>query len=180
MRLTSVVFLCALVSGCGVTAPTYVTQAKSQSVLVNGKLKPATVGAFTARDPAFEHLTVRGNPLTLGSGTASNEVRHALESELSQAGLLARTSGVQITGTLLKNELNGRGFAEGMADVSVEFVVTRDGRETFRGTKSKTNTWASSFVGAKAIPAAAQGYEQTIGDLVADLVADQSFQAALQ
>src|SRR5512133_1955412 len=102
MRLSAVVLLCALVSGCGVTAPTYTAQPRSQSVLVNGQLKPATVGTFAARDPALEHLTVRGNPLTLGSGTASNEVRHALETELSQAGLLARASGVQITGTLLK------------------------------------------------------------------------------
>jgi hypothetical protein len=180
MRLLLIVALCALVSACGVTAPTYTSQPRSQSVLVNGHFAPAVVGAFTAKDPALEHLSVRGNPLSLASGTATAEIRHALETELSQAHLLAKDSQTQVTGTLLKNELNGRGFSEGMADVSVEFVVTRNGQETFRATKSKTNTWPSSFVGAKAIPAAAQGYEQTVADLVGDLIADPAFQAALQ
>ena len=59
-------------------------------------------------------------------------------------------------------------------------MVTRNGQETYRATKSKSNTWPSSFVGAKAIPAAAQGYERTIADLVAELIADPAFQAALR
>jgi hypothetical protein len=180
MRLLSIVALCALVSACGITAPTYTSQPRSQSVLVNGHLTPAMVGAFTAKDPALEHLSVRGNTVTLASGTATAEIKHALEVELSQAGLLAKDSATQVTGALLKNELNGKGFSEGSAAVSVEFVVMRNGQETFRATKSKTNTWPSSFVGAKAIPAAAQGYEQTIADLIADLIADPAFQAALR
>ena len=180
MRLLAIIALCALVSACGVSAPTYTSQPRSQSILVNGHFTPALVGTFTAKDPSLEHLSVRGNTVTLASGSATAEIKHALETELSQAGLLAKDSALQVTGTLLRNELNGRGFTEGSADVSVEFVVTRGGQETFRATKSKSNTWPSSFVGAKAIPAAAQGYEQTISDLVADLIADPAFQAALR
>ena len=75
------------------------------------------------------------------TGSSSGDIRQALELELSRAGLLSTDSATRITGTLMENELDGRGFSEGRAAIAVEFVVHREGREAYRATKSVQNTW---------------------------------------
>lgn len=180
MRVLLMVVMCGVISACAVPAPKYVAKPQSQSILRNNGLEHATIGNFAAKEPGLEQLTIRGNPLTSATGTFSGDIRQALETELRQAGLLATDQKVTITGTLLTNELDGRGISQGDASISMEFVVQHEGVEAWRGVKMASNTWKSSFIGAKAIPAASQGYVQTIGKLIAELVADPAFQAALK
>lgn len=180
MRFIAIAASCVLLSACAISGPKYDAQPQNQATLRNGGFQPAMVGAFAASDPKLEKLTIRGNPLVASTGTSSGDIRQALELELSRAGLLSADASTRITGTLKENDLNGRGVSEGSASVAVEFVVHRGEQETYRATKSVQNTWESSFVGAKAIPAASQGYVRTIEKLVASLVADPDFQAALK
>lgn len=180
MRFIIIAVSCVLLSACAIAPPSYTAQPQNQSTLRNGGFQSATVGSFTANDPELEKLTIRGNTLVSSTGSSSGDIRQALELELSRAGLLSADSSTRITGTLKENELEARGFSEGRASIAVEFVVQRQGREAYRATKSVKNTWESSFVGAKAIPAAAQGYMATIEKLVTALVADPAFQNALQ
>lgn len=179
-RTGVIVLSCLALSACAIAQPKYSPQPQVQSTLRNGNFESIGVGSISANDPSLETLTIRGNPLTPTSGTFSGDIRQALELELSRAGLLLPASQVQISGMLMKNELDGRGMSEGHASVAVEFIVRKDGKETFRSTKTADNSWPSSFVGAKAIPAAAQGYVQTVEKLVTTLVADPGFQAAIR
>lgn len=180
MRELCVLVLCGVLSACAVPAPRYVAQPQNQSMLQTSGLRQAAVGNFSAKDPDLEHLTIRGNPLSSSTGTSSGDIRQALETELRQAGLLSTDPTVMITGTLLSNELDGRGISEGNASISVEFVVQRNGTEAWRAVKTASHIWESFFSGAKAVPAASQGYVDTIGKLVAELLQDPGFQAALK
>jgi hypothetical protein len=180
MRFIAAIMGCALLSACAIQAPKYVAQPQSQSILKNGGLGHVSMGTFSAREPGLERLSIRGNPLTPTTGTFSGDIRQALESELRQAGLLGLDQQTTIGGTLVTNELNGRGLSKGYATIAMDFFVVRDGHEVWRGTKTVSNTWDSSFFGAKAIPAASQGYVESIGKLVAELVSDAGFQDALK
>lgn len=180
MRLLATALVCAALSSCAITTPKYSTQPQNQSVLRNGGFQHAAVGPFTASDKDLESLTIRGNPLVPSSGTFSGDIRQALETELERAGLLSPDAATRITGTLQENELDGRGMSEGHASISVEFVVQRGDREVYRATKKADHAWPSSFIGAKAIPAASQGYVRTTEKLIAALVADAAFQEALK
>lgn len=180
LRTAVIVISCVALSACAIATPKYSPQPQVQSTLRNGEFQPVALGQIAASEPSLESLTIRGTPLTPSTGSFTGDIRQALELELSQAGLLLPDSGTSVSGTLLKNDLNGRGMSEGHASVSVEFVVHRDGTESFRSTKTIDHSWPSSFVGAKAIPAAAQGYVQTVEKLVATLVADPAFQKAIK
>lgn len=180
MRFIAIAASCVLLSACAISGPRYDAQPQNQAILRNGGFQSASVGPFTASSPKLEKLTIRGNPLVASTGSSSGDIRQALELELSRAGLLSADASTRITGMLTENELDGRGISEGNASISVEFVVQRGEREVYRATKSARNTWKSSFVGAKAIPAASQGYTRTIEQLVAALVADPQFQGALK
>lgn len=180
IRTAVIVLSCVALSACAIGTPRYSPQPQVQSVLRNGDFQSIALGEISANEPSLESITIRGTPLTPSTGSFTGDIRQALELELSQAGLLLPGSGARISGTLLKNDLDGRGMSEGHASVSVEFVVHRDGTESFRSTKTADNRWPSSFVGAKAIPAAAQGYVATVEKLVATLVADPAFQKAIK
>lgn len=180
MRVIGNLFACALLSACAVQAPKYVAQPQNQSTLQTSSLRQAAVGTFVAKDPDLEDLTIRGNPLATTTGSASGDIRQALETELRQAGLLSLSQDIVISGVLLSNELDGRGISEGNASISVEFVVQRNGIDAWRGTKTANHTWPSFFSGAKAVPAASQGYVDTIGKVVAALLLDPDFQSALK
>lgn len=180
MRLLAVIMLCTLVSACAIPAPKYVAQPQNQSALRNSGAQQVVVGNFSAKDPGLEKLTVRGGPLSSSTGTFSGDIRQALEMELRQAGLLSMDPKIVITGVLLSNELDGRGVSEGRASIAVEFVVQRGGVETWRTVKTVSNKWESYFSGAKAIPAASQGYTQTVSKLIAELVLDPGFLDSLK
>lgn len=180
MRFIAIAVASVFLSACAISGPKYDAQPANQATLRNGGFQSAVVGAFTAVSPKLEKLTIRGNPLVATTGTSSGDIRQALELELSRAGLLSADSATKITGILKENDLNGRGVSEGTASISVEFVVHRNEVETYRATKSVEHSWESSFIGAKAIPAASQGYVQTIEKLISSLIADPEFQASIK
>lgn len=180
MRLIACALMCALLSACAAPAMRYVSQPQVQSTLRNGDFQPAAVDPFDAATPKLESLTMRGNPLKPASGTFSGDLATALKIELDEARLLDDASTIRIDGRLLRNELSSAGFATGSALIEAEFVVAREGSEVYRSVKQATHQWESSFAGAKAIPAAMQGYLASTQKLIATLIEDPQFQQAIQ
>ena len=110
----------------------------------------------------------------------ANYVAEAIKQELSLAKRYAADAGTEITGTLLKNDVDVSGFSTGSADISARFIVSRAGQITYDQIKSIHHEFPSSFAGAVAIPRGVQEYAVAVQNLLSQLYADSNFAAALK
>lgn len=144
----------------------------------------ARVGTFrTGTDtPArLESLTVRVHSLTSSvDGSFASYLAEALRRELATAGCLAADAAAVIDGTLLENGLDANGANIGVTTVGARFQVMRDGRAAYERTLSVRHEWESSFLGAIAIPNAVANYAPAVQKLLAELLADPAFRAAIR
>lgn len=179
MKLIGTAVLCLLLGACTSMAPKYSPSAENQLTLRNADLVHANVGAISAGSDAINKVTLRGSKFTTPSATFNAYLQDAIQTELSQSGLLDPASHVVITGIMTRNDFNGAGFSVGTADLAATFQVDRDGQRVYQGHKSTHYEWKSSFAGMTAIPAAAQGYMEAVQKLVNQLFNDPEFQKAL-
>ena len=89
-------------------------------------------------------------------------------------------SPAEITGTLIRNNIDAGGFSTASGQMEARFVVKRGDQVRFDKVKSVTHQWESSFVGAVAIPAAANNYPIMVQKLIGQLVTDPDFVKALR
>jgi hypothetical protein len=106
-------------------------------------------------------------------------VAAALRTELQAAQLDSPASATEITGTLLQNQLDTRQAQHNNGAMDVRFMVTRGPWLVFDKVKSVTYQWPSAADSAAAAPAAMQGYTAMVRTLLASLIADPDFIAAL-
>jgi hypothetical protein len=106
--------------------------------------------------------------------------RHQLRQELELAKLYNPQSGVEISGTLLKNNIDAGGISTNAGQIEARFVVTANGQVRFDKVKRTERKWDSSFSGAVAIPLAANNYPLMVQSLVAALVTDPDFVKAIR
>jgi hypothetical protein len=104
----------------------------------------------------------------------------ALRQELELARLYNPQANTEISGILLKNNINAGGFSVNDGQIDVRFFVKRDGVVRFDKIKRVEHQWESSFVGAIAIPAAANNYPVMVQKLMSALVTDADFVAAVR
>lgn len=176
------VTLLMLAACVSVPAPTYQPSVDLSQALLEPGYTGMAVGEFTAGDGVENaSLGMRGSRLKGGSdGTYSGYLREALITELTAAGHHDARSGIRISGTLTRNELDAAGVKVGKAALGARFVVTRDGNVVYDKDLETEHEWQSSFMGAVAIPAAISNYSIAVQKLLSAFLEDPDFLAAIE
>lgn len=150
--------------------------------LRTANMAQANVGSFTvdsAKAGSDTSMSIRGgNSIEAPSGSFAKHLGETLKAELQAAGLFDAGSTNVVTGTLTSSVLNsGMGTADGK--LGARFVVTRAGAVKYDRELTVDSTWESSFVGAVAVPMAANNYEGLYRKLITKLLDDGQFRSAL-
>lgn len=171
----------AFLSGCATTVPKFQPSMNNVSSLQNEHLGQVRVGEFTAADAKVNQLTIRGGALNSPyGGSYAAYFRQALRQELSLAGLLRDDAKVEVSGVLLRNELDASGFSKAHADIEARLKVSQGGGVRYDKSKSIHHEWESSFAAAIAVPKAHQNYSIAVQKLLRSFYDDADFQKALQ
>lgn len=174
----------AFLVGCAGPAPNYAPSIDNVETLKKIQGAPAVkTGAIavTAGMPGAASLQLRANTMTSPVGKNYGDyIAAALRQELELAKLYNPQSGVEISGTLLKNNIDAGGISTNAGQIEARFVVTANGQVRFDKVKRIEKKWESSFVGAVAIPLAANNYPLMVQSLVAALVTDPDFVKAIR
>lgn len=169
--------LCLVASGCSIVAPRYSPSIDNVQTLKNSGIQPAKVGQFaTAAGPATASpITLRGHKMRSPyGGSYSTYLSEAITRELSMAGKLSAGADVEITGTLLRNEID-RAIGTGTGDIEARFVVRKASVIRYDQVKRAHREWESSFARGVAIPKAVSEYNYTGQALLGELYADPAF-----
>lgn len=169
--------------GCAIQAGNYQPSLDNVDVIKKTVPVPLALGSFSVQAGATggTQISLRGNPMAspVGSDYAAY-LADALRQELVLASKLDPKSTFEISGTLVKNDIAAAGLATNSGEVEARFVVKRSGAVRYEAVKRADASWESSFVGAIAIPRAQQQYPLLVQKLLAALLADPQFVAALR
>ncbi|EJL91727.1 hypothetical protein PMI15_00022 [Polaromonas sp. CF318] len=174
----------AILAGCAGPAPNYAPSIDNVETLkkIEGApaVKTGTI-AVTAGMPGGASLSLRANTMTSPVGKNYGDyIAEALRQELALAKLYNPQSGVEISGTLIKNNIDAGGISTNAGQIEARFVVKANGQVRFDKVKRIERKWESSFAGAVAIPLAASNYPLMVQSLVAALVTDPDFVKAIR
>lgn len=170
------------IGGCTQVLPEYQpTNANVLAIQAAGQSKLAT-GDFIAepgREAAVNDLTIRASRLGLPNKLSFPDyIREALNADLKQSGRYDPAATIVVSGVLRKNTVGAPAFGDGAAEIIVRFKVERDRATVFDRVLTQRHEWGSSFIGAIAIPGAAQNYGATVGLLINQLFGDPDFRQA--
>ncbi|RJF95853.1 hypothetical protein [Noviherbaspirillum saxi] len=165
-------------AGCSMMAPQYTASLDNVQNLRDAGAYAAKVGVFESNADKDN-----ANPISLrGSSLASpyqnsygNYVAEAIKQELSLAEKLSPNSGVEISGAVLKNDINIPAAGMGTASIEARFIVKTGGVLRYEQIKSVRHEFPSAFAGAVAIPRAAQEYPIAVQKLLGLLYSDRAF-----
>lgn len=184
-KLFAVVFLGLLATGCAqITMGTPQPSVDNIADLRQANLAQAWLGSFsldTAQPPQMDkgHSLRGANSVQAPtSGSFAEYLKESLKVELAAAGLLNPQADAVISGILTDSQVDAS-INTGKGSIKARFRVTRGGAKRYEKELSVHSEWESSFVGAMAIPLAAQQYEGLYRKLVARLIADPDFRRAL-
>ncbi|HJW81444.1 MAG TPA: hypothetical protein VJ396_04295 [Acidiferrobacterales bacterium] len=185
LHLTALVSLLGLLgTGCTtVLAPQYSASIENVQKLKDGGNYTAKVGTFTSTSGPGNENTISLRAASLASpyqDTFAGYLAEAIKTELVLAGKMAPGSDVDISGVLLKNNLDIGGMSLGLGDIQARFVVKRNGQVRYDQIKSAHSEWESSFAGMVAIPRAVQEYPRLVQSLLGALYSDKAFVQALK
>lgn len=183
IRSVGAIVVAIVLSGCAMNAPQYSARMDNVIKLKDAEFRDAKVADFSslpAKDNA-NPISLRADRLESPYGNSySAYLTEAIKQELTLAGKYSQASNVEISGELQKNELNAGSFTTGDGLIAARVVVRKGGQVAYDQVKSATITWPSSFVGAVAIPAAAQSYPKLVQTLLDTLFSDKAFLDALK
>ncbi|GAC1611355.1 MAG: hypothetical protein NVS3B3_22320 [Aquirhabdus sp.] len=172
-----------LSTGCSLMAPKYDASQNNIQALKDAGNYSAKVGEFDSKnDPKnVNPISIRGSSLASPyQGSYANYLSEAIKQELTLATKFVPNANLEISGTLLKNDIDAAGFSVGVVTIEARFVVKRDGKITYDQLKSIKSEFPSSFAGNVAIPRAVQEYSPAVQKLLASLYADKAFIDALK
>lgn len=183
VQLSLVVLIGILGSGCTLMAPQY-------SASIDNVQKLKETGDFSAKVGKFDSGMDRANanPISLRGSSLSSPYENsyaaylteAIKQELSLAGKLNPGTDIEISGVLLKNDIDTSGINIATGDIEARFVIKRGDVMRYSRIMTVHYEWESSFLGAVAIPRAQQEYPHLVQRLLAALYADQAFLDALK
>ena len=184
-RIVAIGLLAAsfLSGGCSMMAAKYTASIENVQKLKDATAEHIKVGSFeSAPGPGNANpISIRGSQLASPyEGSYAKYLAEALRQELSMAGKLAPDATVEISGVLQKNDINVPALGDGSGEVAARFIVKREGEVRYDQVKDVTDTWASSFVGAVAIPRGVEHYPPLVQKLLAALYSDPAFLQALK
>ncbi len=174
----------AVLAGCAAPAPNYTPSIDNVEALKKiGNSAAVKTGAISA--PAgmqgAEAIQLRAASMTPPVGKTFGEyIAAALRQELELAKLYNPQAGTEITGTLIRNNIDAGGFNTNEGQIEARFVVTANGQVRFDKVKKIERKWESAFAGATAIPLAANNYPLMVQQLLAALVSDPDFVKAVR
>ncbi|MBU1282105.1 MAG: hypothetical protein KJ884_13655 [Gammaproteobacteria bacterium] len=178
-RFALLVTAAAVLQGCGVSMTRYEPNFDNVQILKQQAPLSAMNAPSVVADKGLDSISVRTNPIRSPDGSLSKHVQQALEAELRLAGLLEPTASRHLDVQLRQNSLTaGMGSGEGV--IGADFKLSEGSTVLYSGSKTVTSTWDSSFVGAIAIPAAANAYNPLVRKLLAELYQDPAFIKALK
>jgi len=184
LKIVSVGVVLSSLVACTTVAPKYTPSPENVNRLRDAGADPIKVGEFQAAQgsgEAVNHLSIRGGSFVSPyEGSYVNYIKEAVRQELDDARLLNANATVELTGLLVRNEVNAAGFSKADAQIEARFVVKRGGQVRYDKVKTAKYEWESSFVGAVAIPRAQQNYPVVVQRLLADLYSDPEFLAAIK
>lgn len=171
--------LILVLQGCGVAMTRYEANfANVQQLKQNAPLQ-AVEPAQVQAGKGLESLTVRANPIRSPSGSIPLHIQQAINDELGHAGLLDSKSPRHLDVLVLKSNLTA-GSSTGNGELQARFTLRNSDQVIYEQTKAVTRTWQSSFIGAVAIPAAANSYNPMVQDLLKSLYSDPLFIQAMK
>ncbi len=183
IKWIGVLLIMAGLSACSTVAPKYNSNFDNVAALRGQQLKLIKVADVSKDQKAktnVDKLTIRGGSYVSPYGSFTAYLQNALKQELDDARLLDANSDLQISGALLRNELDASGASKAYAAVEARFVVRESSTVKYDAVKSARYDWDSSFVGAVAIPRANQNYPVVIQRLLTALFTDPEFIAAIK
>jgi hypothetical protein len=183
-RIAAIGFMVLSLGACSLAAPKYNASMGNVEKLRDAELGKVKIGKFTA-DPTSKsnvnRLTIRGSSYESPYDKSFVAyLEEAVRQEIDDGRLLDTGANTEIDGVLIRNELDGSGISIGTADIEARFLVKRDGTVRYDKVQSAHHEWESSFVGAKAVPSAAQNYPIVVQKLLAKHFGDSEFRTALK
>lgn len=170
-------------TGCAMVAPQYTASLDNIQVLKDSGNYTAKVAEFqSGKDKAYANpISIRGSSLASPYNESyASYMTAALKQELSLAKKLSPDANVEISGTVLKNDIDATGASMGWAEVEARFIVKRSGQLRYDQVKSVKHEFPSSFAGNVAIPKAVQEYPVAVQKLLNKLYTDKAFIEALK
>ncbi|HSW05047.1 hypothetical protein [Aquabacterium sp.] len=184
LHLAGLAALLLLMTGCAnVQLGAPVASVDNIQKVKGAVAQPVAVGGFAlaAGKPAEMDARLGIRAVTLVSpyqNSFAQYLKETLVTELKAAGLLDTASTLVIEGTLVESQVDAA-MSQGSGSLAAKFVVLRAGAKVYEREHRASATWESSFVGAVAIPAAINEYSALYRQLVARLLDDPAFKAAL-
>lgn len=181
--LLAIAAIAALTGCASVKLPAPTASAPTVEKLRAANLAPAAAGSFAVAPGQPAELDrslsgLRGSSVTAASGSFSQQLKDELVAALKASGLYDEKAPIVIEGLLTDSKVDA-GASTGTGRLAARFAVTRGGKRVFDKELAVDAQWESSFVGAIAIPAAINQYGALYKALVAKLVDDPAFRAAL-
>lgn len=170
------ILLVGLMSGCTMNAVNYQPDFNLVNEMKDQDLKKINIGEITSENPKVNKISIRGSSMVSPFNSSyADYLEVALREQLQQADLYSKSSSITIFGELLINKINAAGFSVGTADISAQFKVEDSGEILFDKVVAINHEWASSFVGAVAIPNAQNNYPLAVQKLISKLMSDPEF-----
>jgi hypothetical protein len=169
-----------LAGGCTSVLPRYSPSLENVQALKNAGSPKARVVDF-ADTPEVNRITLRGGPLASPiNGSYGAYLADAIRQEFELAKALDPAATVEISGVLLKNDVNVANIITGSAIVEARVVVKKGGQTRYDKVKTATMEWESSYFGAVAIPRGRENYPLVVQKLLGQIFADADFLQALK
>lgn len=171
----------AALTGCSTMAPQYPASLDNVAVLKKDGA-PARVASFqsSAAKENANPISLRGTSMNSPyQGSYANYLTEAIKQELTLAGKYSPDADIEISGSLLKNDLDATGVSTGHGVMAARFIVKQRDTVKYDKVKSVDHSWDSHFMGNIAIPAATTTYPNMVSKLLAALYTDPDFMSAL-
>ncbi|RYE38234.1 MAG: hypothetical protein EOP24_47465 [Hyphomicrobiales bacterium] len=174
-----------VLSGCAqVKLGTPVASADNIQAAKASGLPSTSVGAFTLAagvpKSVDQAVSIRSNSFfSPFDSSFAKYLQETLTAELRAAGLFEASATTIISGELTKSAVEA-GASQGTASLGARFKLTRSGSALYEKELVVNDSWDSSFVGAVAIPSAANHYTALYARLVKQLLEDVDFRKAVK
>ena len=170
-------------TGCAMVAPQYTASLDNVQILKDSGDYAAKVAEFQpGKDKAYSNpISIRGSSLVSPYNESyASYLTAAIKQELSLAKKFSPDANIEISGTVLKNDIDATGASMGWAHMEARFIVKRSGQLRYDQVKTVRHEFPSSFAGNVAIPKAIQEYPVAVQKLLNQLYTDKSFIEALK
>lgn len=181
--LSITIAVSTFLAGCAGPAPNYAPSIDNVETLkkTGGKAIKAGVIGVAPGMQGGSAMSLRANTMVSPVGSNYGDyLAAALRQELELAKLHNPQSDIEITGTLLRNNMDAGGVSTATGQMEARFVVKAKQDVRFDKVKQVEHQWESSFAGAVAIPLAVQNYPVMVQKLLSSLLSDPDFVKAIR